>query len=79
MLEQNVNVVNWIHHFDPQNVNLQDFKVPAKLRKLDNFSRNATRDYPKTSRLHIPDLRSDSKIAAAANQSTTLDVTRSYA
>ena len=49
ILEQIVNVVNWVQDFDPQNVNMQDFSLPAQLRGLDNYARNATRDYPRSS------------------------------
>lgn len=50
MLDQIVNVVNWVQKFDPQNVNLPDFNVPPYLRQLDNLSRTAVADYPKSSR-----------------------------
>ena len=46
-LEQLVNVTNWISNFDPQNINYVDLSLPGNLRKLDDFSKVAVKDYPK--------------------------------
>ena len=46
-LEQIVNVTNWISDFNPQNINYMDLSLPGNLRKQDEFSRVAVKDYPK--------------------------------
>lgn len=50
-LEQIVNVTNWIHDFNPQNVNFMDLNLPKNLRTLDDYSHVAVRDYPKQNRM----------------------------
>lgn len=50
-LEQLVNVTNWIHDFDPQNVNFMNMSLPANLKTLDEYSRVAVKDYPKPNRI----------------------------
>jgi len=50
-LEQIVNVTNWIHDFNPQNVNYENLNLPINLRTLDEYSRIALRDYPKQNRI----------------------------
>ena len=50
-LEQMVNVTNWIHEFNPQNINYMDLNLPGSLRTLDEHSRVATKDYPKQNRM----------------------------
>ena len=50
-LEQLVNVTNWISNFDPQNINYVDLSLPGNLRKLDDFSKVAVKDYPKQNRV----------------------------
>ena len=46
-MEQMVNVTNWIHEFNPQNVNFENLNLPENLRNLDDFSRTAVKDYPR--------------------------------
>lgn len=50
-LEQIVNVTNWIHQFDPQNINYPDLVLPQNLKQLDSFARVALKDYPKQNRV----------------------------
>lgn len=50
-MEQIVNVVNWIHSFDPQNVNIDNLSLPKNLRTLDDYSKVALKDYPKQNRI----------------------------
>jgi len=50
-LEQMVNVTNWIHEFNPQNVNFENLTLPSNLRTLDDYSRIALRDYPRQNRV----------------------------
>ena len=50
-LEQLVNVTNWIHDFNPQNVNFMDLNLPRNLRTLDDYSHVAVKDYPKPNRM----------------------------
>jgi hypothetical protein len=51
MLEQAVNVVNWINEFDPQNVNFKPLTLPTQLKELDDYSKTATNGFPKSRRL----------------------------
>jgi hypothetical protein len=54
-LEQIVNVTNWIHEFNPQNVNFENMSLPVNLRILDDYSKIALRDYPKQNRvINVP-------------------------
>lgn len=50
-MEQIVNVVNWIHGFDPQNVNIDNMSLPRDLRTLNDYSKVAVKDYPKQNRV----------------------------
>ena len=51
ILDQTINITNWVQNFDPSNVNLEDKRVPNGLRGLDNWARGALKDYPKPNRI----------------------------
>lgn len=52
VLDQAINITNWVQSFDPQNVGMADMKVPGDLRGLDSFVRGALKDYPKPNRIN---------------------------
>ena len=39
MLEQAQRVAQWIHKFDPQNINVKDLTMPEDLKQISNFSK----------------------------------------
>ena len=70
-LEQIVNVTNWINDFDPQNINYVDLSLPRNLRKLDDFSKVAVKDYPKQNRVIDRARESLENISLAGGTSTS--------
>ena len=51
ILEQIINVCDWVRDFDPSNVNFVDMKLPQKLKGLDKYSNEVTKEYTRQNRL----------------------------
>ena len=72
-LEQMVNVTNWIHDFNPQNVNFMDLNLPGNLRTLDDYSRVALKEYPKQNRVVMGMQRNSTSIDVSESQVANKD------
>ena len=72
-LEQMVNVTNWIHDFNPQNVNFMDLNLPGNLRTLDDYSRVALKEYPKHNRVVMGMQRNSTSIDVSNSQVANRD------
>jgi hypothetical protein len=51
VMEQLVNVLNWVHDFNPQNVTYDHLMLPENLRALHEFSKTSGGEFPKTLKL----------------------------
>jgi len=47
VLKSAVNVCQWIHKFDPQNINNDDLYLPPDLKQLSDYSKQLIEDFPK--------------------------------
>ena len=52
ILQNAMKVVNWIHEFDPQNVNSGDLQMPADLKTLTQHTKALLNDFPRMNALN---------------------------
>ena len=51
ILEQAVNITNWVSQFDPQNFDKAAHSVPKSLQNLEVWARGALKQYPRPNRI----------------------------
>ena len=52
ILQNAMRVVNWVHQFDPGNVNNDDLKLPADLKQLNDHTKTLIKEFPKMNALN---------------------------